>query len=71
MVSSKYPIWYPDHFQIRALTLDFSRCHVQSEAHVRQMLLIGEDPKKHIKQFSNEFLKNFIDLLKTSALSPI
>ncbi|KAJ5469371.1 KIN17-like protein [Penicillium diatomitis] len=42
------------------------KCHVQSEAHVRQMLLIGEDPKKHIKQFSNEFMKNFIDLLKTT-----
>ncbi|KAI2786848.1 KIN17-like protein [Penicillium oxalicum] len=42
------------------------KCHVQSEAHVRQMLLIGEDPKKHIKEFSNEFLKNFIDLLKTT-----
>ncbi|OOQ81898.1 putative C2H2 finger domain protein (Kin17) [Penicillium brasilianum] len=42
------------------------KCHVQSEAHVRQMLLIGEDPKKHIKQFSNEFMKNFVDLLKTT-----
>ncbi|KAJ5152777.1 KIN17-like protein [Penicillium canariense] len=42
------------------------KCHVQSEAHVRQMLLIGEDPKKHIKQFTNEFQKNFVDLLKTT-----
>ncbi|OKP08289.1 KIN17-like protein [Penicillium subrubescens] len=42
------------------------KCHVQSEAHVRQMLLIGEDPKKHIKQFSNEFQKQFVDLLRTT-----
>ncbi|KAF9885556.1 hypothetical protein FE257_012762 [Aspergillus nanangensis] len=42
------------------------KCHVQSESHVRQMLLIGEDPKKHIEEFSKEFIKNFLDLLKTT-----
>lgn len=42
------------------------KCHVQSESHVRQMLLIGEDPRKHIQEFSKEFLKNFVDLLKTT-----
>lgn len=29
------------------------------------MLLIGEDPRKHIQDFSKEFLKNFVDLLRT------
>lgn len=33
---------------------------------VRQMLLIGEDPRKHIQDFSKEFLKNFVDLLRTT-----
>lgn len=30
------------------------------------MLLIGEDPKKHIEEFSREFMNNFINLLKTT-----
>lgn len=42
------------------------KCHVQSESHVRQMLLIGEDPRKHIQEYTKEFVKNFVDLLKTT-----
>ncbi|KAG2419921.1 hypothetical protein HFD88_004718 [Aspergillus terreus] len=42
------------------------KCHVQSESHVRQMLLIGEDPKKHIESYSKEFINNFLDLLRTT-----
>lgn len=40
--------------------------HVQSESHVRQVLLIGEDPKRYIEDYSEQFLKNFIELLRTS-----
>ncbi|KKA29054.1 hypothetical protein TD95_002199 [Thielaviopsis punctulata] len=40
--------------------------HTLSESHVRKMLIIGEDPKKAIKQFSDQFLKDFIGQLKTS-----
>ncbi|KAL2889520.1 KIN17-like protein [Ceratocystis lukuohia] len=40
--------------------------HTLSESHVRKMLIIGEDPKKAIKQFSDQFVKDFITLLKTS-----
>jgi DNA/RNA-binding protein KIN17 len=29
------------------------------------MLVVGEDPKKHINQYSDEFLKDFLQLLKT------
>lgn len=43
-----------------------SRSHVQSESHVRQVLLIGEDPKRHIEDFSRLFLNNFLNLLKTT-----
>ncbi|KAL4926750.1 putative C2H2 finger domain protein (Kin17) [Aspergillus undulatus] len=42
------------------------KCHVQSESHVRQVLLIGEDPKKYIQDYSNQFIKNFLDLLRTT-----
>ena len=40
--------------------------HVQSESHVRQVLLIGEDPKKYIEDYSKQFIDNFITLLRTT-----
>lgn len=42
------------------------KCHTQSESHVRQMLLVGEDPKKYIRQYSDEFKRDFLKLLQTS-----
>lgn len=39
--------------------------HTQSESHVRKMLVVGEDPKKAINDFSNQFLRDFLQLLKT------
>ena len=42
------------------------KCHTQSESHVRQMLLVGEDPRKHIQDFSNQFQRDFLQLLRTS-----
>ncbi len=42
------------------------KCHVQSESHVRQMLLVGEDPKKFIQDYSNQFQRDFLLLLRTS-----
>ncbi|KAL2816657.1 domain of Kin17 curved DNA-binding protein-domain-containing protein [Aspergillus granulosus] len=40
--------------------------HVQSESHVRQVLLIGEDPKKYIEDYSKQFISNFLTLLRTT-----
>lgn len=40
--------------------------HTMSESHVRNMQMIGEDPKKFIKQFSDEFKSDFIKLLRTA-----
>ncbi|KAJ5691983.1 hypothetical protein N7462_001406 [Penicillium macrosclerotiorum] len=40
--------------------------HCLSESHVRQMLLISEDPKSHIRKYSEEFKTNFVNLLKTT-----
>ena len=42
------------------------KCHTQSESHVRQMLLVGEDPRKAINDFSNQFQRDFLQLLRTS-----
>jgi DNA/RNA-binding protein KIN17 len=30
------------------------------------MLLIGENSKKHIEEFSRDFLRNFVELLRTT-----
>ncbi|KAI0403672.1 domain of Kin17 curved DNA-binding protein-domain-containing protein [Xylaria palmicola] len=40
--------------------------HCLSSAHVRQMLIVGEDMKGHLEGFSQDFLKDFIQLLRTS-----
>ncbi|CAG8971925.1 hypothetical protein HYALB_00003260 [Hymenoscyphus albidus] len=42
------------------------KMHTQSESHVRKMLLVGEDPKKYINDYSNQFQKDFLLLLRTS-----
>lgn len=42
------------------------KMHTQSESHVRQMLLVGEDPKKFINDYSNQFQRDFLQLLRTS-----
>ncbi|TKA61375.1 hypothetical protein B0A55_12015, partial [Friedmanniomyces simplex] len=40
--------------------------HTMSEGHVRAMLLVGEDPRKAINEYSNQFKRDFLRLLKTS-----
>ena len=42
------------------------KMHTTSESHVRQMLLVGEDPKKYINDYSNQFQRDFLQLLRTS-----
>ncbi|PSS02459.1 domain of Kin17 curved DNA-binding protein-domain-containing protein [Coniella lustricola] len=42
------------------------KMHVQSESHVRQILIVGEDPKKAINEFSTQFNREFLQQLRTS-----
>ncbi|KAL8673838.1 MAG: hypothetical protein Q9168_001750 [Polycauliona sp. 1 TL-2023] len=42
------------------------KMHTQSESHVRQMLLIGQDSRKHIADYSNQFQRDFLQLLRTA-----
>ena len=42
------------------------KCHVQSESHVRQMLVIGENPNKAISDYSQQFQRDFLQQLRTS-----
>ena len=39
--------------------------HTMSESHVRRMQAVGADPKKAINEFSDEFLRNFMQQLRT------
>ncbi|KAH8598009.1 putative C2H2 finger domain protein [Bisporella sp. PMI_857] len=42
------------------------KMHVQSESHTRKILIVGEDPKKYLEDYSNQFKRDFLQLLKTS-----
>lgn len=39
------------------------KCHINSESHQRQMLLVAANPGKYITNFSAEFKRDFISLL--------
>ncbi|KAI9145272.1 domain of Kin17 curved DNA-binding protein-domain-containing protein [Paraphysoderma sedebokerense] len=39
------------------------KCHIASESHQRQLLLVSSDVGKHIQGYSKEFLDDFIKLL--------
>ena len=39
------------------------KCHAQSEAHLRQMLVVGEHAGSHIANFSTQFQSEFVSLL--------
>lgn len=40
------------------------KCHLTSEAHQRQLLLFSENPNRYMDEFSSDFLKDFLHLLK-------
>jgi len=42
------------------------KCHVQSEGHVRQMLLVGENPHRFVANYSRQFMGDFLQLLRTT-----
>ncbi|KAF8626004.1 hypothetical protein AX17_006727 [Amanita inopinata Kibby_2008] len=39
------------------------KCHAQSESHLRQMLVVGENAGRHISDFSSRFQSEFVALL--------
>ncbi|KAK4057453.1 hypothetical protein OIO90_001522 [Microbotryomycetes sp. JL221] len=39
------------------------KCHTQSEAHLRQMLVVGESAGKHIADYTSRFQQEFVQLL--------
>ncbi|KAK6365067.1 uncharacterized protein PV06_09654 [Exophiala oligosperma] len=57
--------WYCQACQRQMRDENGFKCHVASESHIRQMQIIGEDPKKAINDYSRQFLRDFIQLLRT------
>ncbi|KAI1405956.1 domain of Kin17 curved DNA-binding protein-domain-containing protein [Hypoxylon fuscum] len=58
--------WYCQICEKQCRDANAFKMHTQSESHTRKMLIVGEDPKKYVEQFSNDFLKDFLQLLRTS-----
>src|SRR5690349_8496155 len=58
--------WWCEICQKQCRDANGFKCHVQSESHVRQMQQVGEDPRKYINGFSNDFQRDFVTLLRTA-----
>lgn len=58
--------WWCEPCQKQCRDANGFKCHVQSESHVRQLAVVGEDPRKYINGFSNDFQRDFVALLKTA-----
>lgn len=41
------------------------KCHMASENHQRQMLIVAENPERFTSEYSGQFLKDFMHLFKT------
>jgi len=57
--------WYCQMCQKQCRDENGFKCHCMSESHQRQLLLAGENPASFNNYFSDEFRKDFLQLLKT------
>ncbi|KAF9649973.1 hypothetical protein BDM02DRAFT_1682006 [Thelephora ganbajun] len=55
--------WYCQVCQKQCRDDNGFKCHVQSESHLRQMLVVGENAGRHIADFSGQFQHDFVQLL--------
>ncbi|UJR10330.1 hypothetical protein I4U23_014536 [Adineta vaga] len=58
--------WYCQSCQKQCRDENGFKCHVQSESHHRQLLLVGENPGRHIANYSHEFHSGFFSTLRRS-----
>ncbi|KAI2481787.1 Kin17-mid multi-domain protein [Pyrenophora tritici-repentis] len=58
--------WWCEPCQKQCRDANGFKCHVTSESHVRNLQVVGEDPKKYINGFSNDFQRDFVNLLRTA-----
>ncbi|PCH39813.1 hypothetical protein WOLCODRAFT_136502 [Wolfiporia cocos MD-104 SS10] len=55
--------WYCQVCQKQCRDENGFKCHAQSESHLRQMLVVGENAGRHIADFSSQFQHDFVQLL--------
>ena len=56
--------WYCQMCQKQCRDQNGFKCHIQSESHQRQMLLFGEKSGQYVYEFSREFERDFMDILR-------
>lgn len=56
--------WYCQMCQKQCRDDNGFKCHTMSESHQRQILLFADNSKKYIDDFSREFNRTFLDILK-------
>ncbi|KAJ5548477.1 hypothetical protein N7513_005711 [Penicillium frequentans] len=57
--------WYCQACERQMRDANGFKCHITSESHVRQMLILGENAPKAINDFSQQFIDNFVNNLRT------
>jgi len=56
--------WYCQMCQKQCRDENGFKCHLMSESHQRQLLLVADNPEKFVDSFSMEFCDDFMDLLR-------
>lgn len=56
--------WYCQMCQKQCRDENGFKCHTMSESHQRQLLLFADNAKKYIDEFSFEFAKGYLDILR-------
>lgn len=56
--------WYCQMCQKQCRDENGFKCHINTEAHQRQMLLFGQNSGSYTYEFSKEFFDSFMDILK-------
>ncbi|CAF2984623.1 unnamed protein product [Rotaria socialis] len=58
--------WYCQSCEKQCRDENGFKCHIQSESHQRQLILVGENSGKYIANYSNEFHSGFFSTLRRS-----
>ncbi|CAF1354824.1 unnamed protein product, partial [Adineta ricciae] len=58
--------WYCQSCQKQCRDENGFKCHIQSESHQRQLLLVGENSGKYVANYSHEFHSGFFSTLRRS-----
>ena len=56
--------WYCQMCQKQCRDDNGFKCHIMSESHQRQLLLVAESPGRFVSEFSREFLHGYVEILR-------